>query len=58
MKVRMTYCNPERLRKVIDEHGKPMVERVPGSPTRPAYAHEVNVWWEELPTPGKNGKLP
>jgi hypothetical protein len=43
----MTYCQPDRLRTVVVE-GKPMVERVPGSPTREAYAHEVNVWYETI----------
>lgn len=47
--VRMAYCYPERLVEGVADNGKPLQVRMPGHAKRPAYPHEINVWWEERP---------
>lgn len=43
----MTYCYPELTETIILPGGRELIIRAAGSPTRPARAHEVNVWWED-----------
>lgn len=47
----VTYSYPERLRAVV-ENGKPLSERIPGSPTREARSIDWNCWHEGDCIPG------
>lgn len=46
--VRTTYAHPERMGRFPDDAGRVALARVPGHPTRPARAYEVNCWWEDV----------
>lgn len=48
LQIKMTYCQPPTLVWLRDEHGKEVLSRAPKSATRPARAHEVETWWENL----------
>lgn len=56
MKLRMTYTLPEQLRPKCDANGKvlrdlqmrPIMERVPQHPTRPARDTDWNCWTQDV----------
>lgn len=43
--VKMCYCHPPLMRPSEDGRGQ---EREPGSPMRPASAHEAEAWWLDV----------